>query len=504
MGYDPNDSDLKNEKAASDFKLQIFTFALALLIVLNSFLIATTSNFVSIVALILSSFVWYIYAIKCENSDKINFKVLVIVLIITRFSFSVIEPYKEDDYYRYIWDGIVSSKMENALIISPQEVKNGMVYEGNKGRSDAIKKRQGFIDEDEYNLFDKINYPESSSIYGPFSQAFLALQTYAYNVYKALFKGGQSDIVSRILCLKYSLLIVELILLFSFYRVIIECGLNKGMLMPLVLSPLIIKEISNSMHIDILSCTLSVLSCLVLIQKKVFWSAIFLAACCCVKLYGLVLFPIFFLFVQKKWRFAFVFGLSLFLMYFPFVVSGGSEIWTGTKYFSHSWTMNDFFSAQLRELLYHYFDYGSYEMNLTPIGSFWVSEAKYISRYIALGFFCVFYFYLLSKYTKKEKNAHELFSMCSHALFLVYYFSPVQNPWYLIWGLPFFILSKHKIYLFFVMFAEFYLFNFIFDATTHIYHPFQWWVIVPHMFFLIVVLKINYINIFKHVRIHPS
>lgn len=504
MGSAPNESDLKKGKTNYSFKSHIFTFTLASLIVFNAILISIASDTVSIISLIISSSVWFIYAIKCEHSDNLNLKVLIVVLIVTRLSFSIIEPYKEDDYYRYIWDGVVGSQFENALIISPQEVKNGVAYNESENRHGVINQRRNYIDKSEYGLFDKINYPESPSIYGPCAQIFLAVQTHAYNMFKTVFSGGESNIPARVVFLKCSLLVVELLLFFFFYRIVVECGLAKAILMPLVLSPLIIKEIANSMHIDILSSALSVVACYALIKNKVLWSAMFLAACCCVKLYGIVLFPIFFFYIKKKWNFALVFIISLSIFYFPFIVSGGEEIWTGTKYFSHSWTMNDFFSAQLRELVYHCLDNKSYEIDLVPIGSFWVSEAKVISRYITLVFFAVFYMIFLLKYIKKEKGIHDLFSMCSHALFLVFYFSPVQNPWYLIWGLPFFILSNQRIYLFFVMFAEFYLFNFIFDATTHIYHPFQWWVLIPHLIFLIVILRMNYINIYKQVKILPS
>jgi hypothetical protein len=175
-------------------------------------------------------------------------------------------------------------------------------------------------------------------------------------------------------------------------------------------------------------------------------------------------------------------------MYLPWCWSGGSEIWVGTRYFSALWSMNDFFTALLREFFYHGFALESTSSSIYPIGEVWVSKVQSFSRQVGLAIFSsIFLFFWVRSYSQQKKyHSFVLAPYLAWALFGIVWFSPVQNPWYWMWGLPFFLLTHHTMAIWLVALSPAYLFNFCFDASSHLFHPFQWWVIVPHVMVLML------------------
>lgn len=411
---------------------------------------------------------------------------LLLLYVTLRILFMHAEPFYEDDYYRYVWDGIVGSNIDNPLIIAPEEVLEQQSIDGsNKLRQALTEERSGYLSsDDELNyLLTNINYPESPSIYGPVAQLFLAFQSLLFDALKSL--GLISDLIkNRIIFLQLIFLIVECLAIYVFNQCLIHLRLSNHLLYAFCFCPLLLKEVANSIHIDVLSMCLSLQAFLSCLRNQRFMSAFFLSAALCVKSYALVLVPIFFLKLKFSKLFMILIVCIISMFYMPFLLTGTEEIWAGTRYFSLCWSMNDFFTAQIRELLYHSFNLQTLEKIIFPIGNFWVSEVQLFSRLIGLGCFAILYLWYLLPYIKSELDESTFLRLVSLSLFGVVYFSPVQNPWYLLWGLPFYILACHIPILFLVSLSQFYLFNFVYEATTHFYHPFQWWVLVPHSFFI--------------------
>jgi len=220
--------------------------------ILSSFLIAYASNVVAIISLILISLFWFIAILKKVNQKTLHLKFLLIGVVLTRVSFALIEPYHENDYYRYIWDGIVSSKLSNALVISPSELQKRKAFNNDSTREKMIIERNDFLENEiRLELLGKINYKESPSIYGPCAQVFLAFQTYAYQGYQSVNIFTKDSLQQRISFLKISLLMVELVGFLFFYKLLIHLKSPKGFFSVLLFCPLLMKEVANSMHIDI-------------------------------------------------------------------------------------------------------------------------------------------------------------------------------------------------------------------------------------------------------------
>jgi hypothetical protein len=440
-------------------------------------------------------------------------------------------PYHEDDYYRYLWDGWVTLHGENALIISPKEVleggvalewSNALEQDELKLRQDQIEKREALIVLGDWKvLLERINFPESPSIYGPVAQCFLALVvlplkglTLAVDDFQWLW---------AVFLLRFGLLALEMSLIYLLLKCF-ECSHEKLWL--LVSCPLLMKEVGNSLHLDIL---LSVLLSLVVglwwryknlcrkIDAKNSFDGVFeggsdgvkrlgvspeglnltpipfefyrygawlcLGFACAVKASALALFPCLFLGFHKDWKGVMIGVLTLLFCYTPWLLSGGEEIFAGTKYFSSQWSMNDFLTALVRELFYRNFDMGVFSMEIFPIGVVWVSEVQRFSRWIGVVCFGVFVLWMCLK-SVEHHRAFDVVQGSAWVFAGIVYFAPVQNPWYLLWGLPFFILSGRRVLVTWCALSPFYLFNFVHPASSHLFEPFQWWVVFPHLFLL--------------------
>jgi hypothetical protein len=408
---------------------------------------------------------------------------LILFFVSSRLPTFFSASFCEDDYYRYIWDGIVSLQGDNALVIAPQEVllQKGSVWvsEADQARrQEKIKVRAGYMSHDELEeLLLRVNHPESPSIYGPTAQLFLALSSAPLKLLEG-YSPSAIPLSWRVHQLRFFLLLVDaglcFLLLSSFPH-------QAGAVMLYVSCPLLLKEVGNSLHIDILSIALSCCALRALYQAQIKRASLFLALCCGVKLYALVLLPLYWLVAARNWKIIWMTLGFMVLLYLPWVLSGGEEIWAGTRYFSFKWSMNDLYTALWREFFYHYTEVQPIVQTLIPFGEIKTSGAQFWARAGGLLTYLVYVVGHLLRYAKCADPKSQTLFCLTNILLGLWWFSPVLNPWYLLWLLPFAILARHKVALCFITLAPCYLFNFQYTATSHIFHPVvQWWVLIPH------------------------
>lgn len=407
-------------------------------------------------------------------------------------------PYFEDDHYRYIWDGWVSAHGANALVISPLEVLSNKAvvndalreskveplgYHGDRREREVQWRHSLLPDAERHALLSLVNYPESPSIYGPVAQSYLALTFYPLKILnEAGLVSFQLDVA--VFCLRWSFLCLDACLCILFYLLARSLG-SLQRCASFVMCPVLLKEIGNSLHVDILACVFCCLAVLGLLGPRK-WpklSCLALVCACAVKPYALILMPWLALWSGGFKRYIGGFVALFALCYLPWYGSGGSEIWTGTRYFSSLWSMNDFFPALCRELLYHGTELGFSKVDMYPIGEVWVSQVQWWARSLSLLMFvlawCSIGFWHWRNKSMRELCELEKIRLCGWLVLLMLFFSPVQNPWYLIWGLPFWCLVGFGPGMIWLSLAFMYYFNFIFEATAHLFHPFQWWVVLP-------------------------
>lgn len=434
--------------------------------------------------LLLYSSIWLIFLFRRPALSSL--KLWIVLWIGTRAFCFVGAPFYENDYYRYIWDGLVTLNGQNPLVIAPLEVKEesptfGLGLEQHLDRQMLIDERLEVLPESQrLELLNKINFSESPSIYGPSGQIFLAVQSVPLWLYQKVYPEKNIPLSWRINVLRCFFLLIDFLSCCLLLKCLKLFDKPLSWLYLYLLCPVLLKEVGNSLHIDLLSSLFVFFSFILLSQRKFFSSAIFLALGTGVKMYALVLFP-FYILWSRSFKLFLGYLLTLFLLYFPFVLSGGHEIWVGTQYFSNLWSMNDFFPALLREILYSTIENKWSPVEAYPIGVYERSQVQMLSRQISLACFVVFFLFHFFKSIKKNLSVLEQSTVVSWMVFAVFWFSPVQNPWYYLWGLPFFILSERKVILLMVGLSQLYLFNFHLEPTSHMFEPMQWWVIVPHV-----------------------
>ncbi len=175
--------------------------------------------------------------------------------------------------------------------------------------------------------------------------------------------------------------------------------------------PLVIKEISFTAHPDIVGIGLLFAAFHLRKINKPLIAAVVLAMACATKVFA-VLFVPFVLFALAP-RYWLAFGFMLGLLYLPFVFNGATDL-TVLGIFAHHWQFN--------ALLFQ------------PVATYFGGPA---ARIICLALFAAWYFSYFMRWRKSNEigipHGEWVFGM-----FLL--FSPVVNPWYLIWLLPFAVM----------------------------------------------------------------
>ncbi len=236
------------------------------------------------------------------------------------------------------------------------------------------------------NLLNQINYPDVKTIYSPLFQ-------YSFWVSHWLFPAD----------------ITGLKILFSFCNIGIILILLKMVDAKYVLlyawNPLLIKEIAFTAHPDVVGVLFLMLA-IFFISRRPKAAAIFLGISVCSKPFAWLI-AIYFL-----WRFNIaqwaLFLVSITLLYLPFALNG--ELFSGLLSFGNDWEFN----AALYSLATLFFS---------------ANIAKGIMGLCMLG--VMIYCYRLYQKDKPEKLRGDL--LIGSLLLL----SPILNPWYLVWLLPF-------------------------------------------------------------------
>lgn len=235
---------------------------------------------------------------------------------------------------------------------------------------------------------NQINHPELTTIYGPVTQTLFlfSFQISAGNV-----------LVIQALLIAVDLLVVILLT---------QLTHNRNVML-YAWCPLIIKEIAFTAHPDVLgSCLL--LAAIVLCQKKhAYWAAVCLGLAVGAKVFAVLIAP--FMLIHCRPKCWIVFAMTVVLVYLPFLATGDAGLGSLIT-FAKEWEFNSALYGLLTNLL------------------------SAIPAKIVLGtLFGVVWLWLLHNHYRKSETVPRgdwVFGL----FFLV---SPVINPWYAIWLLPF-------------------------------------------------------------------
>ncbi len=398
---------------------------------------------------------------------------------------------QEDDIYRYLWDGKVFAHGINPFEYAPEEVSEfkklriqnpeqfQIRYSERNEKELLILYDLKWHDETSLIFHERINHPDVPTIYPPLAQ-------YVFRF--AHFLQPDSIAVLRLV-----FLIFDLITLLFIVKILDSLKKSRNWALIYFWSPLILKETFNSTHLDIIGISVLTGSLYFFLRYRFTLASLFLALGVVGKLYPIILLPIYlkenikYLIKQDKvkvvWKVVswniLVFAFTVAIFYFPFVQIGKGAF-EGLKVFTTYWQNNDSIFA-----LILYF----YENILGLNTEFSYQEANVYISYdlasllskatVALILGGTVLFFLL----RKEKNSEE--SSRLWPLFvimgLVFLLSPVQNPWYLNWTVPFLCIFPFRSWILLTGLIGLYYMGFYFDYQDkpHLEYYLPWFEYLP-------------------------
>jgi alpha-1,6-mannosyltransferase len=381
---------------------------------------------------------WFI--VRKHPKDPGNFWMIIVFGLLFRAIILPAQQIQEDDVYRYLWDGKVFANGINPFEYAPAEVNNfkslkiqdpKTYYETYAARNEhELEQLDKLKWESPKSLsyLERVNHPDVSTIYPPIAQFVFFL---AYQV--------KPD---SIIALRAGFLIFDILALFFIIGILSKLGLDKSNCLVYFWSPLIIKETFNSTHLDIIGISLLSGSIYFLLSHRHKLATLFLALGFLGKLYPVILLPLYLKACHEKmvhkrnkvWL-APLFNLALFLGvsvlgYLPFL-GIGLQMFDGLKAFSLYWQSNDsifailvfFFQTVLGEL-------ANKTILSNPLPIF---ISKVTVSLVLIGFLFRFLYKGGSLLKQPVEFIRGLFCLMA----LVFLLSPVQNPWYLCWVVPF-------------------------------------------------------------------
>jgi alpha-1,6-mannosyltransferase len=192
---------------------------------------------------------------------------IVIVGLALRASMFLVQPVLEDDYYRYLWDGSVTAHGLSPYALAPATAKE-------EGEETAI----GRLAEQAGVVMDRINHTDLKTIYPPVAQAAFALahliEPWSLRAWRAVCFAGE-----------VATLILLSALLIAAKRSPLWVALYWW-------NPLIIKEMSNSAHMEAVLMPLVLGAVLLSLRGRMLSAAGVLGLAAGAKLWPILLVPI--------------------------------------------------------------------------------------------------------------------------------------------------------------------------------------------------------------------
>lgn len=272
-------------------------------------------------------------------------RVILLFAVLDRALLLPSRPILEVDFYRYLWDGRVTSHGFNPYHYSPWQVRDHDFADRPAPELTALAALAGESDALQ-TILQRVHYPEVPTVYPPAAQAVFAAA------------AGLTPIAApvdvQIKTLKALLLTFDLGTVAVLIALLRRLQLPASWCLAYAWCPLVVKEVANSGHLDSIAVFFTTLALYVLVRSSTLAAACAAAACLglgvLAKSYPVVLLP-----AVAAWLLARLRGRALVpLMLVPAVVVAGylpflgrpvadsASPATGLGAFLTQWETNDF------------------------------------------------------------------------------------------------------------------------------------------------------------------
>lgn len=441
-------------------------------------------------------------AIKRPSRDFLIFVVLF------SLAFRLVQlsspPFQEIDCYRYLWDGTVVANGYSPYKYSPRQILNAEVDEPELHDLRNI----AFRDEGTYHVISRIHFAHIRTIYPPVSQAVFAAAVFFVP------QGASVDVY--LLVIKTAMMLFDLGTLGLLIYLLFLLRLNPLWCMAYGWNPLIVKEFSNSGHLDSIAVFFAVAALTLLVrfvkqandreETRSGWSnlvvsSLLLACGFAAKIYPVILLPLCLTLTLKAagWTrclaFGLIFSMASLLLFWPmastFQRSPAQEVADesdseGLTTFLRHWQMNEWAymlvyqnlkeinpDQELNRPWFRIIGESTRKNFLRPIANrVGDKDAAYtLSRVITLGFFSLFYLSLLVLiWTKDSAEPIWVLSGAFWVVAIFFCLQPTQNPWYWTWAMPLIPFTRVRGWLAYSTFLFIYYFRF---SLKNVEGPFE-------------------------------
>ena len=420
-------------------------------------------------ALLILAGIGFIYLIQTSRLLHTRPSYLYWILaagILMRLSTLPSTPILEDDFYRYLWDGAVTGNGINPYAYSPEDIRKSLT----EGNSLPIPQEVQTLANQPNNTLSNINHPYVRTIYPPITQVAFAVAYWISPWSMTAWRGVliAVDILNAILLL---------LLLFRLNLSSLWIGIYW-------LNPLVVKEIFNSGHMDILVFPFLLMAFLMLFHKKHLIAILFLAVAVGVKLWPLALLPIFLRPVlpdtKRATGLALLFGATVLILLSPMLLTAGDAN-AGLNVYSQRWELND---AAFRLIVLIW-------SQVLPLFSIHPGHSQWLARISIIILFFLWMVFILRKKTEHFSEIIDQALLITAGIFLL---SPTQFPWYGVWMMPFLaIVPRRSLLLLTVLLPLYYLWYYfrVLDEVGIFHNGIVWIEFLPIWILLINEIRTN-------------
>jgi alpha-1,6-mannosyltransferase len=409
-------------------------------------------------------FTWFV--VRKHPNNKRNFWMIIVFGLLFRVIILPSQQIQEDDVYRYLWDGKVFANGINPFEYAPSEVNNfktfrvqnpEVYYETYVNRNERELEQLDklkWTSPRSLKYLERVNHPDVSTIYPPIAQF--------------VFRLAHHIKPDSIFVLRSWFLIFDILTLVFIIGILSKLGLDKSNCLIYFWSPLILKETFNSTHLDIIGISLLSGSIYFLLCHRHKLAALFLALGFLGKLYPVILLPLYLkachekmLLLGKKAWLATLGSIGLFLAvvvlgYLPFI-GIGLQMFDGLKAFTLYWQSNDSIFAILVFVFKTVF--AKFANEIVFSNSLPVFLSKLTVALVLIGVLLR----LMYKGGSLLEQPIEFIRGIFWVMALVFLLSPVQNPWYLSWVVPFLCIFPERSWITLTGLVGLYYLDFYFD-----------------------------------------
>ncbi|NOZ23631.1 MAG: DUF2029 domain-containing protein [Planctomycetes bacterium] len=347
-------------------------------------------------------------------------------------------PMLEDDYYRYLWDGGVTANGLNPYAYAPADAldENG---------ADRVPKTVRDLGSESGDVVRRVNHPDLRSIYPPVAQAFFALAhavgPWSLTAWRGVLAGADIAVLALLLVLLRELRLPAIWCVAYWWN------------------PLLVKEIFNSGHLDVIALPFVLGAVLLAIRGRGMWAAVALALAAGVKVWPVALLPLLLrplISSPKRMAGALLLFIGLIAVMCLPIGLGGLDETSGFVAYGAGWEMND--------ALFMLFLWGAKGvlriLAVDPARGQGV--ARIVVALLLLGWTAWLTFPLMG-------DAEDLCNRCALVLGALFLLSPTQYPWYYTWLLPFLAIAPRASLLLLTALLPLYYLRFYFDARNCAY-----------------------------------